>query len=140
MKHTVDTSWKGEMLFDANVSGHHILLDALPAVGGGDQGARPKELMLAALAGCTGMDVVSILKKMRVEYKGLDIRVEADITEEHPKHYTHMHIIYSFTGDHLDMNQLKKAIELSQDRYCGVSFMYRKAMEVTYEIKINGAS
>jgi putative redox protein len=137
MKHTVDTSWKGNMLFDANVSGHHVMMDAVAAVGGEDKGARPKELMLAALAGCSGMDVVSILKKMRVEFTGLDIRVEADVTEEHPKHYFKMHLIYDFTGDNLQMEQLKKAVELSQDRYCGVSFVYKKTMEVTYEIRIN---
>lgn len=136
MKQEVTTTWKGNMLFDAEVSGHHILLDALPAVGGEDKGARPKELMMAALAGCTGMDVVSILKKMRVEFTGLNIRVESEMTEEHPKHYRKMHIIYEFTGDNLSEEQLRKAIELSQDRYCGVSFMYRKAMEVTYEIVI----
>jgi putative redox protein len=136
MKHTVDTSWKGNMLFDANVSGHHVIMDALPAVGGEDQGSRPKELMLAALAGCSGMDVVSILKKMRVDFTGLDIRVEADVTEEHPKHYDKMHVIYEFTGHDLNMDQLKKAVDLSQERYCGVSFVYKKTMEVTYEIQI----
>ena len=136
MKHTVDTSWKGNMLFDANVSGHHVIMDALPLVGGEDKGARPKELMLASLAGCSGMDVVSILKKMRVEFTAFNIRVEADVTDEHPKHYTRMHIIYEFTGNNLQMDQLKKAVELSQDRYCGVSFVYKKTMEVTYEIKI----
>lgn len=125
------------MHFDANVSGHHVHMDAMPAVGGEDQGSRPKELMLAALAGCTGMDVVSILKKMRVAFTGLDIRVEANVTEEHPKHYDRMHVIYSFTGDDLQYDQLKKAVELSQDRYCGVSFVYKKAMEVTWEIRIN---
>lgn len=136
MKHKVDTSWKGNMLFDANVSGHHIMMDAMPAVGGEDKGSRPKELMLAALAGCSGMDVVSILKKMRVEFSGLDIRIEADVTEEHPKHYEKMHVIYEFTGKDLQLDQLKKAVDLSQDRYCGVSFVYKKAMEVTYEIII----
>jgi putative redox protein len=136
MKHKVDTSWKGNMLFDANVSGHHVMMDATPAVGGEDKGSRPKELMLAALAGCSGMDVVSILKKMRVEFSGLDIRIEADVTEEHPKHYEKMHVIYEFTGKDLQLDQLKKAVELSQDRYCGVSFVYKKAMEVTYEIII----
>ena len=136
MKHIVDTSWKGNMLFDANVSGHHVIMDAMPAVGGEDKGARPKELMLASLAGCTGMDVVSILRKMRVEFTGLNIHVEADVTEDHPKHYEKMHIIYEFTGKDLQMDQLKKAVELSQDRYCGVSFVYKKAMEVSYEIQI----
>ncbi len=137
MKHTVDTSWKGNMLFGANVSGHEVIMDALPSVGGEDKGSRPKELMLAALAGCTGMDVVSILKKMRVEFTGLNIRVVADMTEDHPRHYNKMHVIYAFTGEGLQPDQLKKAVELSQERYCGVSFVYKKAMEVTYEIEIN---
>jgi putative redox protein len=136
MKHTVDTSWQGNMKFDAVVSGHHVVMDALPVVGGNDEGARPKELMLAALAGCTGMDVVSILKKMRVEPEYFNIRVEAEMTEEHPKHYTAMHIIYEFKGDSLELEKLQKAVKLSQDQYCGVSTMYRKAMEITYEIVI----
>lgn len=128
------------MLFDANVSGHHVMMDAMPAVGGQDKGSRPKELMLAAAAGCTGMDVVSILKKMRVEFNDLNIIVEADVTEEHPKHYNRMHIIYEFTGDHLQEEPLRKAIELSQEKYCGVSYVYKKAMEITYEIRIKTGS
>ena len=136
MKHTVNTSWQGNMKFDAVVSGHHVVMDALPVVGGNDEGARPKELMLAALAGCTGMDVVSILKKMRVEPEFFNIRVEAEMTEEHPKHYTSMHIIYEFKGENLDMEKLQKAIKLSHDQYCGVSASYRKGMEITFEIVV----
>ncbi len=136
MKHIVDTAWKGNMKFDAFVSGHHIVMDALPVVGGNDEGARPKELMLAALAGCTGMDVVSILKKMRVEPEYFNIRVEAEMTDEHPKHYTTMHIFYEFKGEGLELEKLQKAVNLSQDQYCGVSASYRKAMEITHEIVI----
>ncbi len=136
MTHIVETSWKGNMLFDANVSGHHVMMDSLPAGGGEDKGSRPKELMLAALGGCTGMDVVSILKKMRVEFSGLKIHIEANVTQDHPKHYDRMHVIYEFTGNDLPMDQLKKAVALSQERYCGVAFVYKKAMEVTYEIRL----
>lgn len=136
MKHTVDTAWQGNMKFDAVVSGHHVSMDALPAVGGNDEGARPKELMLASLAGCTGMDVVSILSKMRIEPTFFNIRVEAEMTEEHPKHYTAMHIIYEFKGEGLEVEKLQKAVDLSQERYCGVSEVYRKAMKITYEIVI----
>jgi len=136
MKHKVETSWKGNMQFDALVSGHHVKMDALPVVGGEDSGPRPKELMLASLAGCTGMDVISILKKMRVDVESFDISIDADITEEHPKHYTKMHLVYQFKGKELDIEKLKKAVDLSQERYCGVSAAYRKAMELTYEIKI----
>ena len=136
MKHTVDTAWQGNMKFDAVVSGHHIIMDALPVVGGNDEGARHKELMLASLAGCTGMDVVSILKKMRVELQYFNIRIEAEITEQHPKQYTAMHIIYEFKGESLELEKLQKAVNLSQEQYCGVSAAYRKAMEITYEIVI----
>ena len=136
-KNIVTTAWKGNMQFDATVSGHHVMLDAASESGGEDMGARPKELMLAALAGCTGMDVVSILKKMRVEFTGLNIIVDADVTEDHPRHYERMHVVYEFTGNDLQVDQLKKAVDLSQERYCGVSFVYKKAMEITYEIKVN---
>jgi putative redox protein len=137
MKHNVNTSWVGKMKFDSEVSGHHIILDAAEEVGGENAGPRPKELMLSALAGCTGMDVVSILKKMKVELDAFDIKIEADLTEEHPKVYSKMHIIYQFKGKDLDMEKLQKAIRLSQENYCGVSAMYRKAMEVSYEIIVN---
>jgi len=136
MKQTLNTSWNGNMQFDALVSGHHVIMDARAEVGGQDAGPRPKELMLASLAGCTGMDVISILKKMRVEPKTFNIRIEAEVTEEHPKHYSGMHLIYEFSGDGLEEEKLRKAIELSQDRYCGVSAVYRKAMPLTFEIRI----
>jgi putative redox protein len=137
MKQKIETNWNGDMQFDVALSGGHILtVDAAPAVGGQDKGPRPKELMIASLAGCTGMDVISILKKMRVEIETFNISIEADMTEEHPKHYTKMHIIYQFKGRDLDMEKLKKAVELSQDRYCGVSAAYKKAMDLTYEIVI----
>ena len=124
------------MAFDSEVSGHHLLMDAPSEHGGSDSGPRPKELMLSSIAGCTGMDVVSLLEKMRVEIKKFNIIVDADITEEHPKHYTKMHIIYEFYGKDLPSDKIQKAVELSQERYCGVSFMYKKAFELTYEIKI----
>ena len=136
MTHKVETSWNGNMKFDAMVSGHKVSMDALPEVGGENAGPRPKELMLASLAGCTGMDVISILRKMKVEVESFNINVEADLTEEHPKHYTKMHITYLFKGNNLDVEKLKKAVDLSQDKYCGVSATYRKAMQLSYEIKI----
>lgn len=136
MKQTINTAWNGNMQFDALVGDHHVIMDASPEVGGTNEGPRPKVLMLASLAGCTGMDVISILKKMRVEPKTFNIRIEAELTEEHPKHYSSMHLIYEFTGENLEEDKLKKAIELSQDRYCGVSAVYKKAMPVTYEVRI----
>lgn len=136
MKHKVDTSWKGNMQFEALVNGHSIMMDAKEESGGMDAGPRPKELMLSALAGCTGMDVVAILGRMRIQPSSFNIIVEAEVTEEHPKHYTSMHIIYEFEGDDLDEDKLRKAIELSQEKYCGVSAVYKKAMPVSYDIRI----
>jgi putative redox protein len=135
-KETVNTKWLNNMAFEAEVSGHKIVLDAGPHVGGENLGPRPKPLMLAALGGCTGMDVISILKKMRVDVDSFNVRVEGDLTEEQPIHFYRMHVVYEFTGKDLPLDKLKKAVELSEERYCGVSAVYRKAMEVTSEIKI----
>lgn len=135
-KEEIKVDWLGNMAFKAEVNGHEIILDAVDAVGGENRGPRPKPLMMVALAGCTGMDVVSILKKMRVEVDQFAVRVVGNLTEEHPKHFDAMHIIYEFKGEDLPLDKLEKAISLSEERYCGVSVSYRKAMGITTEIKI----
>ncbi len=136
MKHTVETKWIDNMSFDSDIDQHRITIDAQPEHGGADAGPSPKKLLLTALAGCTGMDVVSILKKMRIEIHSFQIEVVAEMTEEHPKHYSAFHIIYEFSGTNLEEEKLKKAINLSQDRYCGVSHMFRQFAKMSYEIKI----
>jgi len=136
-KEQVKISWKDKMAFSAEINGHEIMLDAAEKVGGENRGPRPKPLMLAALAGCTGMDVVSILKKMRVEVEDFNVSVEGDLTEEHPKQFSKMHVIYEFKGKDLPMEKLQKAVNLSEERYCGVSATYRQAMEITSEIKVS---
>ncbi|GAT62692.1 OsmC family protein [Paludibacter jiangxiensis] len=136
MTHTVNTSWKGDMQFNALVSGHSVTMDASPEFGGQDAGSRPKELLLAAIAGCTGMDVVELLRKMRVDVQEFDLEVKAEVSEGHPKVYTQMHIIYKLKGHNIDSAKVQKAVDMSQEKYCGVSAMLRKAMEITYEIKI----
>ena len=92
--------------------------------------------MMVALAGCTGMDLVSLMNKMRVEYDSLNIIIEGDLTEEHPKHFTRMKVIYEIGGRNIDLNKVDKAVKMSKDKYCGVSHTYKKAMEVDYEIRI----
>ena len=135
-KQEVRISWQENMAFEADVNGHKIMLDAAEGVGGENRGPRPKPLMLTALAGCTGMDVISILKKMRVEPDNFDVIVEGDLTEEHPKQFYKMKVIYEFTGKDLPLEKLKKAVSLSEERYCGVSALYKKAIELTSEIRI----
>lgn len=136
MKTSLDLNWTGNMSFETEMNGHKVVLDADPSVGGENKGVRPKPLMLLALAGCTGMDVASMLKKMRVEPEDLKITIEANMTEEHPKHYNKMHVIYTFKGKDLPMEKLQKAVNLSEEKYCGVSEVYKKAMEITNEIRI----
>jgi putative redox protein len=131
------TTWQGKMKFDTEVNGHHFMIDAEEKVGGENSGPRPKPLMLASLAGCTGMDVVSILSKMRQEIEYFNVIVEGDTTDEHPKTYYRIHVIYEFRGENLDPEKLEKAISLSEERYCGVSAVYRNAgIKMTHEVRM----
>ena len=134
-KEIVNTTWLNNMAFETEINGHKIVIDAVPEVGGENRGPRPKALMLAALGGCTGMDVISILNKMRVEVDSFNVRVEGDLTDEFPKHFYKMHVNYEFKGNDLPLDKLKKAVELSEERYCGVSAVYKKTMELTSEIR-----
>ncbi len=136
MKTSINVNWTGNMSFETELFGHKLIMDADESHGGDDKGTRPKPLMLAALAGCSGMDVVSILKKMRVEIEDLNIKVEGLMTEEHPKHYKKMHITYQFKGNDLPMDKLKKAVEMSYETYCGVAALYKKAIPVTTAVEI----
>ena len=137
MKDSISLNWLSDMAFDAEINGHKIYLDASVENGGKDIGPRPKPLMLVALGGCTGMDLVSLLNKMRVKYDSLNITVEGDLTEEHPKTFYKMKVIYSLKGDNIPLEKVQKAVDLSKDRYCGVHAAYKKAMEIEFEIRIN---
>lgn len=135
-KEIVKTSWLNNMAFEGEVNGHRILVDAGTHAGGENRGARPKSLMLLALGGCTGMDVISILTKMKVHFEKFSVYVEGELTDEYPKHFNKMHVIYEFTGKNLPPDKLKRAVELSEDKYCGVSAVYKKVIEMTSEIKV----
>jgi putative redox protein len=136
MDHRIECTWLEDMAFDVDLNGHHITLDSSPDFGGKNRGPSPKPLLLASLAGCTGIDVVAILKKMRVPLDGLRINVSAHLTEEDPKIYDRIKVIYTFKGDNLPMDKLERAVQLSEDRYCGVSAMLKKAGLIEYEIVI----
>lgn len=134
MKQSISLDWLNNMAFETELNGHKIYLDADEPTGGNNLGPRPKALMMVSLAGCTGMDVVSILKKMRVDYDGLNIRVEGDLSEEHPKKYLGMKVIFTFKGKNLPLDKIQKAVDLSKERYCGVSANYSVAFPVAHEI------
>ncbi|MEO9851362.1 MAG: OsmC family protein [Reichenbachiella sp.] len=130
----IKANWKGNMSFEANVDGHKIILDADAEVGGQNQGPKPKPLLLVALAGCTGMDVVSLLKKMRVKIDDLQISVAGEPSEEHPIYYKKVKLTYLVKGQDLDKEKIEKAVRLSQERYCGVSYTLQQVAEMDYEI------
>lgn len=137
MKNTVDMSWTDNVAFQADMDGHKIIIDASEETGGNNLGPRPKKLMLTALAGCTGIDVIMILKKMKVIPDAFNVIVEGDLTDEHPKYYHKMKVIYQFKGKDLPKDKIEKAVKLSEEKYCGVSALYKKAIEIESEIRIN---
>jgi putative redox protein len=137
MKQEINLSWKQGMAFQTELYGHKINIDADKSNGGQDLGTRPKALLLVALAGCTGMDIVSLMAKMRVDLVDFNVKVEGEVTEEHPKQFTSLHIIYEFWGKELPMDKLEKAVALSDEKYCGVSATLKKGIPVTHEIVIH---
>jgi putative redox protein len=136
MKDSVSIGLKGNMSFDVSVNGHKMIIDTVPEFGGTNGGPRPKSLMLVALAGCTGMDVVSILRKMKIQFDDFIVEVEGNITEEHPKHFDHMHIKYKIKGKGIPEDKVNSAIDLSLGKYCGVTYSYEKAMKITHELVV----
>ena len=134
MTNKIEVSWKVQMLFESVAPEGNIMIDAAEEVGGQGKGLRPKAMMLTALAGCTAMDVASLLKKMRAEVDNFKIEVEANLTDEHPKHYDKVHVIYRFYGSDFKKDKIEKSVSLSVDRYCGVMEMFRKFSEISTEI------
>ena len=128
--------YRENMSFNVDVNGHKIVIDSTNEFGGNNEGPGPKSLMLVALAGCTGMDIVSMLKKMRIQFENFRIKVDGNITDEHPKHFDHMHITYIIKGKNIPVNKIKMAVTLSLEKYCGVSYSYRIAMKLTHELII----
>jgi len=116
-------------------TGHAIVLDGDPSVGGRDTGSRPMELLLMGLAGCTAMDVVFILRRKRQPITGLEVSVDAERAPRHPKVYTKIHVEYVIYGD-VDDKAARQAIELSEEKYCSASAMLKKTAEVTWSYKI----
>ena len=130
MSHKITTNWKGNMLFDSdNPSGHHVLMDT-DVEGKAREGLSPKALMLSSLAGCTGLDVVSILDKMKIDNYDLKMEVEGLLTDEHPKYYHTVILDYHFTGTDLNEEKINRAVQLSIEKYCGVMEMFRRFAEV----------
>ncbi len=131
----IKLNWKDGVHFESEGPGGNVLIDGSEEVGGQGKGLRPKALMLSALAGCSGIDIASLIKKMRIDVDHFDIDVEAELTDEHPKFYNKVFVVFNFYGDNLNEKKIEKAVTLSIDTYCGVMEMFRQF--ATIETKIN---
>lgn len=135
MAHKTITHWKGRMLFESdNPSGNTVLMDTTDDGVARQQGLSPKAMMLSSLAGCSGIDIVDILKKMKITDYRLQIDVVGELTDDHPKYYHSVDVDYYFSGRHIDEKKYKRAVELSVEKYCGVMEMFRKFANVNTKI------
>jgi len=138
MTNIVTTEWQQDMVFKSdNPSGDEIFIDASEEFGGTNSGLRPKAMMLSSLAGCSGLDVIALLKKMKVDIDNLKIVTKGELTEEHPKYYHKVKIDYHFFGNELKEKKIKKAVDLSIERYCGVFEMFRHFAKMETEIHLH---
>lgn len=129
----VVTTWKKDTRFHSTNPGGEFYIDASTESGGGGEGFRPKALMLSSLAGCSGLDVAFLMRKMKLEVDDFKIDIKAELTEEHPKYYHKVQMEFHFFGDALNEAKLKRAVELSVEKYCGVMAMFRKFADVQVE-------
>lgn len=130
-------TWQGGMkMLGETKSGHQILLDGPPELGGENSGARPMELLLLGLGGCTTVDVVSTLKKMRQSVEGCEVKIDSTRAEDHPKIFTQIHLNFEIKGDNLDEKKIAKAIELSAEKYCSASIMLGSLAKITHSFKV----
>lgn len=135
----VTVRYEGGMSFVAHgPSGHAMPMDAAPEAGGADSAPRPMEMVLAALGGCSGIDIAIILKKMRIEVDGFEVRLHATRADEHPRIFTTIDTEYVFRGKDLadKRDRLEHAARLSFEKYCSVAGMLNKAADMTFRVTI----
>lgn len=129
--------WQGDVSFLADSgSGHQVLMDGAPEAGGQNLGPRPMEMILMGLGGCTTFDVVLILKKARQNISDCVVEIEAQRAATDPKVFTHIHLHFILTGNELSTKQVKRAIELSAEKYCSASIMLKPTVNITHDFEI----
>ncbi|MGD2085834.1 MAG: OsmC family protein [Candidatus Aminicenantes bacterium] len=129
--------WKDGMAFEAHLGGFHFTIDSDEQFGGLNRGPQPKGLTLVSLAGCTAMDVISILEKMRVKVDAFEVATDAVMEKNYPKRILEIVVKYSFKGEDVPLNKVKQAIELSLENYCGISATLRPSVKISHQIIIN---
>ncbi len=127
----------GSTLIARGDSNHWVVLDTKQQFGGHEAASQPMELVLMALGGCTAMDVESLLNKMRTPAQEFTVEIDAERAEEHPRIFRKISMTLIFRGENLNQQNIEKAVSLSRDKYCSVSAMLKKSVEITYTIKIN---
>jgi putative redox protein len=140
VKHAVVTQLQGITFVGKTDSSHWIPMDGPVALGGSDAGVRPKELLLLALGGCTGSDIAAILRKKRVDLEGFRMNITAEQRDEHPQVFTSIHVEFVFRGRQIRPQDVERAIELSETKYCPVSAMLRPAVSITHSYRIEESS
>lgn len=131
------TKWVSALAFDATAdTGQTVRIDTTVEGGGLGSGMNPKKMLLGALSACSGMDVVEVLKKMKVNFTRLEISAEAEQTEEHPKVFKSVQMVYQIDAKPGDLDKVKRAVSLSQEKYCGISAMLAKHCSITYTIEL----
>ena len=138
MQHKVEALWMGRMKFNALVNGHTLVMDAPSHVGGDNEGPIPKPFMLTALAGCTGMDVIALLRKAGIELTDFGVDVAGEISKTQPIVYTSIHLVYDARGAEAHRDATLAVVQRSQNELCGVSAMLKKAMPMSWEVRYNG--
>ncbi len=137
MIHEASVRWAGRMTFIGKAGTNHLVpMDTTPEFDGDSSATKPLELLLIALGGCTGMDIVPLFKKMRQDVTTVELNISAERAEEHPRVYTRIDIEYVVSGRNLEEDKVKRAVDLSQERYCSVSAMLKKACPVNYTVRI----
>ena len=127
----------GMMMVGESASGHAIVMDGPEDLGGKNLGIRPMEMLLLGMGGCTTIDVVSTLKKMREEVRDCRLEISAERADEHPKVFTKIHLNFIIKGSNLNERKVEKAVSLSADKYCSASIMLGKMADITHDFTIN---
>lgn len=134
-----ETKWIEGMRFESNIRGHQLTLDAAKESGGTNQGPTPKELLLSSITGCSGMDVISLLKKMRQPVTAFQMQSKTHTTEGHPAVLAEVHVTFSVTaGEGAEPEKVIKAVTSSMTKYCGVSAMIAEICPIYYSVELNG--
>ena len=130
-------TWVSAMAFDATAdTGQTVRIDTTVEGGGLGSGMNPKKMLLGSLCGCSGMDVVDILTKMKVPFTHIEITAEADQTEDHPKVFTHINMLYRIAAAEVDKDKIIRAVSLSHEKYCGISAMLAKHCKINYTTEL----